>query len=100
MTHYRSPGLVQTVLKFLVQSKCGSTNIKYFSYFKKWCQFIESHGAAALPASSMHIAFYLTDLIDQKAYYSVICSSVYSIKWAHALRNRFDPTNNTFLLIY
>lgn len=40
----------------------------------------------------MHIALYLTSLIDNKSTSSVIDSVIYSIKWAHILHGFDDPT--------
>lgn len=81
----------------IVKSKSKNTNDKYFHYFKKWESFIKANGGSALPASPIHIALYLTDLIDKQYSYSVISASVYSIKWAHSLKNLPDPTNNMFV---
>lgn len=83
--------------EFIVMAKSDSTNVKYLSYFKKWEQFILSKGGSALPASPIHIALYLTDLMDKRVSSSVISSTVYSIKWAHSLRNLPDPTENLFV---
>jgi len=78
----------------LVYSRSDNTNIKYLSYFNKWKSFISSKGGLAVPASPIHVALYLTDLIDKHVSSSVISASLYSIKWAHSLRNLPDPTAN------
>ena len=80
---------------YLVTSR--SDNTKYFSYFKKWENFIKIQGGCAIPASQIHLALYLTDLMDKHYSYSVISASLYSIKWAHSMENLQDPTNNAFV---
>ena len=82
---------------FLVNSKSDNTSAKYFNYFRKWEHFITAQGGSALPASPIHVALYLTDLIDKQYSFSVVSSSLYSIKWAHSLKNCTDPTNNAFV---
>lgn len=89
--------LSSKMAEFIVKSKSDNTNAKYFHYFKKWETFISSMGGSAIPASPVHVALYLTDLIDKKHSYSVISSTLYSIKWAHSLKNLADPTNNSFV---
>lgn len=78
-------------------SKSDNTNAKYFAYFRKWEKFILAQGGCAIPASPIHVALYLTDLIDKHYSYSVVAASLYSIKWAHSLKNLKDPTNNAFV---
>ena len=90
-------GLLEKMADLLVLSKSSSTNIKYLSYFKKWEQFITSNGGSAMPASPIHVALFLTDLIDKKASYSVISATAYSIKWVHSLHNQINPTNNSYV---
>ena len=50
---------------YLVTSRSDNTNVKYFSYFKKWENFIKIQEGCALPASPIHVALYLTDLMDK-----------------------------------
>jgi integrase len=82
---------------FLVMSRSDSTNVKYLSYFKKWEQFITSKGGSAIPASPIHLALNLTELIDKSASSSIIASTVYGVKWVHSLRNLPDPTDNLYI---
>ena len=82
---------------YLVTSRSDNTYVKYFSYFKKWESFIKIQGGCAIPASPIHVALYLTDLMDKHYSYSVISASLYSIKWAHSMKNLQDPTNNAFV---
>ncbi|XP_063420589.1 uncharacterized protein LOC134705803 [Mytilus trossulus] len=50
-----------------------------------------------LPANPVHVALYLTYLIDKHCSPTVIDSAVYSIKWAHELNGFNDPTNNSYV---
>lgn len=81
----------------LVKSKSDSTVSKYYSYFKKWEDFITSKGGVAIPAEPIHVALYLTELIDKQSSSSIVSNVVYSLKWAHSLRNLHDPTDNLFV---
>ena len=81
----------------LTYAKSDSTNTKYLSYFNKWKSFIEPKGGSAIPASPIHVSLYLSEMIDKKCSYSVISSTVYSIKWAHVLQGIDDPTENSFV---
>ena len=82
---------------FLVKAKSDSTNAKYMTYFKRWEAFITSKGGSAVPASPVHVALFLTEMMDKKQSFNVISSTVYSIKWAHSLRDLPDPTDNLFV---
>ena len=90
-------GLSTKMAGFLVASKSDNTNKKYYIYFTKWERFISEKGGSAIPASPIHIALYLTELMDKHSSNSVISTTVYSIKWAHSLKNLPDPTNNLFV---
>jgi hypothetical protein len=81
----------------LSDSRSDNTNVKYLSYFKKWENFIKEKGGNSVPASPIHIALYLTDLLDKMNSASVISATVYSIKWAHGLKGLPDPTDNLFV---
>lgn len=89
--------LTRSMYGHLLKSRCESTNKKYFGAFCRWEQFIKSEGGAALPGEPIHVALYLTKLIDQKQSVSVIQSALYSIKWAHKIRGLQDPTDNHFV---
>ncbi|VDI40637.1 Hypothetical predicted protein [Mytilus galloprovincialis] len=82
---------------FIVESKAENTSKKYFYGFKRWKTFINEHNMSELPANPVHVALYLTYLIDKHCSPSVIDSAVYSIKWAHELNGFNDPTNNSVL---
>lgn len=81
----------------LLCSKSDSTNKKYFLCFKRWEQFISSHGHSPLPACPIHVALYLNHLLENNSSFSVVSSAVYSIKWVHNLHCFPDPTTNSFV---
>ena len=89
---------------YLVTSRSDNTNVKYFIYFKKWENFIKIQGGCAIPASPIHVALYLTDLMDKHYSYSVISASFYSIKWAHSMLIRYlsitDQSISSFAYLF
>ncbi|XP_072169816.1 integrase/recombinase xerD homolog [Diadema setosum] len=85
----------------LVQSRSDGTSNKYYSSFRKWEAFITAEGGRAIPAEPIHVALYLTSLIDAGKSPSVVQSAMYAIKgpkWAHGMRGLEDPTTNNFVL--
>ena len=50
-----------------------------------------------MPASPIHVALFLVELLESGATYSVVCNIVCSLKWAHDMNGRIDPTNNAFV---
>ncbi|CAC5406318.1 unnamed protein product [Mytilus coruscus] len=69
-----------------------ATGIGYGGYL--WERFILKEGGQSLPANPIHVALYLTKLIDTGSSYSVIQSAFYGIKWAHTVQGLLDPTEN------
>jgi len=90
--------LTSKMADYIVQSRSDNTSTKYLGYFNKWKSFIEDKGLSPILASPVHVALYVTDLIDKNVSSSVISATVYSIKWAHSLKNLPDPTNNPFVV--
>ena len=82
---------------YIVNSRSDNTAKSYFNAFKRWELFINSHGFNALPALPVHIALYLTHLLDTGATCNTVNSAVYGIKWVHELNNYTDPTNNSYV---
>jgi hypothetical protein len=82
---------------YLLKSRSENTNSKYFITFKSSDRFITLEGGKALPATPIHVALYLTYLLDNGSSCSVIQSTVYDIKWAHNLQGLQDPTDNSFV---
>ncbi|XP_063397693.1 uncharacterized protein LOC134682015 [Mytilus trossulus] len=82
---------------FLLNSRSNNTNKTYFSSFNRWSAFIKEHGFNNLPAAPMHVALYITNLIDKNCSPNVINSAIYSLKWVHELNGFADPTDNSFV---
>ena len=83
--------------ELLICSKSDNTVKFYFNAFKRWERFISLHGHDALPAQPIHVALYLTDLINNGSTYHPAYNAVYGIKWAHEINGLKDPTTNTFV---
>ena len=82
--------LASKMSSFLINSKTENS-------FKRWDNFIKRQGFCALPAQSIHVALYITHLLDSGASYNTVNSAVYSIKWAHRLNNLTGPTYKSFV---
>ena len=81
----------------LTQARSQATTTKYLYAFRRWEAFIEAEGGQAIPAEPIHVALYISSLIDQGVSLSVIQTAVYGIKWAHNIRGSSDPTSNEFI---
>ena len=85
------------MIRYLLQSRSDNTVNNYFGAFRRFEKIIETCGGTALPAEPIHVALYLTKLIDNGASHSVIQTVFYAIKWAHDISNFNDPTDNSFV---
>lgn len=83
--------------KYIYHSKAENTNKKYYNSFKHFNEFCQSKGFCSKPANSIHVAMYITELLDKKVSYSVISAAYYSIKWMHNVNDFHDPTENAFV---
>lgn len=90
-------GLSRSLSSHLLDARSDSTVKKYFYGFKKWDKFITDYNFVSLPASPVHVALYLTHLLDSGFKFSSISTAVYSIKWAHEMCGKTDPTSNSFV---
>ncbi|XP_041453197.1 uncharacterized protein LOC121406245 [Lytechinus variegatus] len=91
-------GQAAEISRYLVDSRSEGTTNNYFCSFKKFEEFINAEGKRALPAEPIHIALYLTSLIDACKSSTVIQGALYAIKWAHKLKGLADPTTNGFVV--
>jgi hypothetical protein len=82
---------------FLMQSKADSTVKKYGGAFSHFQTFCDSNGFSSNPARSIHVAMYLTGLIDQGKSDHVVSSAVYAIKWVHNINDLPDPTESNIV---
>ncbi|KAK3107576.1 hypothetical protein FSP39_017560 [Pinctada imbricata] len=81
----------------LLCSRSENTCKSYSNGFKKWQRVISVQGHSALPAHPVHIALYLTHLLDSGASSNTVNLAVYCIKWVHGLNGYSDPTDNSFV---
>lgn len=89
--------LVHKMTTNLLDSKSDNTAKSYYYSFKKWKDFISEKGYKDIPAQPIHVALYITHLMDKGASVNTVNSVIYSIKWVHELYNLTDPTNNSYI---
>ncbi|XP_060064989.1 uncharacterized protein LOC132545330 [Ylistrum balloti] len=82
---------------YVLSSKADNTVSKYYGGFRRWSQFITREGGCALPGQPIHVALYLTHMLDTGCSHSVLTTALYSIKWAHGISGMSDPTENCFV---
>lgn len=100
--HLNAAGIQDDVLakkmsSYLLCAKSDNTVKKYYSSYKRWQIFCQRSQFVSTPAQPIHVAIYLTELLDSKVSHSVITSAMYAIKWVHKLNNFYDPTDNAFV---
>ncbi|XP_033757058.1 uncharacterized protein LOC117339517 isoform X1 [Pecten maximus] len=89
--------LANSMSTHILKSRGDNTVSKYYGSFRRWERFINTEGGSAIPAQPVHVALYLTSLIDKNCSVSVIQSAIYGIKWAHSIRGMNDPTDNHYI---
>ena len=89
--------LTGSLAKHIVGSRSDNTSSSYVHAFKRWENFISAQDLPALPAHPIHVALYLTHILDSGASCNVVNQAVYAIKWAHNLNGLSDPTENSFV---
>ena len=82
---------------YMLDSKAEATNNKYFGHYKRFKSFCVSKGFSHKPADPIHVAIYLTHLLDSKVSFHVISAAFYSIKWFHVMNDLSDPTLNSWV---
>ncbi|XP_071166253.1 uncharacterized protein [Mytilus edulis] len=71
--------------ELLLNSKSDNTVKSYFYAFRRWEKFITEHGQDALPAQPVHVALYLTNLLNNGSTSHPVSNALYGIKWAHEI---------------
>ena len=89
--------LATKMANYMLDSKSESTNNKYFGHYKRFKSFCVLKGFPYKPAQSIHVAIYLTHLLDSKVSFHVISAAFYGIKWFHTMNNLPDPTQNNWV---
>ncbi|VDI18026.1 Hypothetical predicted protein [Mytilus galloprovincialis] len=87
----------QQFLKFRLIAEVTTQSNLILMLLKRWERFISLHGHVALPAQPVHVALYLTDLVNNGSTYHPVYNAIYGIKWAHEINSLKDPTTNTFV---
>ncbi|KAK3107923.1 hypothetical protein FSP39_025264 [Pinctada imbricata] len=89
--------LCNRMCDYMLQCRSEQTKSKYFSLFSRWEQFASSKSVNAIPANPIHIALFITSLLDSGSSYGVISAVKYSVKFVHSLHGYDDPTDNPFI---
>ena len=83
---------------YMLESKAKATNNKYFGHYKRFKSFCVSKGFSHNPADPIHVAIYLTYLLDSKVSFHVISAAFESIlKWFYVMNDLPDPTLNNWV---
>ena len=62
--------------RFLISSTRDGTTKSYMHSFNRWRKFSLQHGHSDIPAQRVHIALYITHLLDIGASYSTVNSAI------------------------
>ncbi|CAG2245831.1 unnamed protein product [Mytilus edulis] len=81
---------------FLLDSRSNNTNKTYFSSFNRWSTLIKELCFNNLTADPIHVALYITNLIDKNCSPNIINGAIYSSKWVQ-LDSFAGPTDNSFV---
>ena len=81
--------------RFLMCSRSDGTTKSYMHSFNRLRKFILQHGHSDIPAQPVHIALYITHLLDNGTSYSSVNFAIYSIKWMHEIKGHMYPTGNS-----
>ncbi|XP_052220347.1 uncharacterized protein LOC127837384 [Dreissena polymorpha] len=78
----------------LLDSRAETTVSKYSYQVKLFKTFCADKQFSTLPAHAIHVALYLSNLIDAGKSDSVVSAAFYGIKWYHNINDLQDPTDN------
>ncbi|VDI39681.1 Hypothetical predicted protein, partial [Mytilus galloprovincialis] len=98
--YWRSAGIkLDNTVKETVQDRGIEVGSYMYELYPKMCELlINSKRHTSLPAQPVHVALYLTHLLNN---YNSTChpvsNAVYGIKWAHEINGLNDPTSNSFV---
>ena len=90
--------LIEHMSSYIINSRSDNTAKSYYYSFNRWSTFAKKHSFDVLPAQFVHIALFITHLLDSGATHNTINSIIYSIKWVHGMCNKSDPTNNSYVV--
>lgn len=81
----------------ILASRADTTVDKYSHHVKHFKDFCASKGFSYLPAQSIHVAMYLSSMIDTGKSDKVISAMFYAIKWYHNINDLKDPTDSSIV---
>ena len=88
-------GKMPLVASLVSESRSSSTVKGYFSAFMRWKSWARQNDIEeCLPARSIHVAVYLSCLVEQSKTPSPITQAFYGIKWAHSVISVPSPTDS------
>ncbi|XP_060582388.1 integrase/recombinase xerD homolog [Ruditapes philippinarum] len=82
----------------ILHSRADGTISKYYSHVKQFKEFCSKHGFQAYPAFPIHVAMYLSELIDLHKSDTVVSAAFYAIRWLHEINDLTDPTKNAIVI--
>ena len=91
--------IIDTMAIQMVSARADTTVTKYCYQIRAFDDFCEKKGISSRPACSIHVAMYLSQMIDAGKSDKVISSSLYAIKWLHRMNDYPDPTINSTVLM-
>lgn len=89
--------VVDRMATHILASRAEGTVTKYTQQVKQFNDFCDFKGLSYNPAQSIHVAMYLSHLIDMGKSDSVITSAFYAIKWLHDINGHMDPTDSSIV---
>lgn len=89
--------VISRMATHVLSSKADNTVTKYSQQTKVFKEFCSSKGFPYNPAQSIHVAMYLSTLIDEGKSDSVITAAFYGIKWFHNINDTTDPTESAIV---
>lgn len=79
------------------QVKVIIPTVLFNDYRLRWEVFIKAQGHSALPSSPIHVALYLTHLLQTESSQHPVNNAVNAIKWAHECAGFTDPTKISYV---
>lgn len=86
--------VINKMTKQLLSSRANGTVAKYSYAVKAFQAFCDSRNFKHTPAHSVHLAIYLSHLIDEGKSDKIVSAAFYAIKWLHQLHDLPDPTSD------
>ncbi|VDI45452.1 Hypothetical predicted protein [Mytilus galloprovincialis] len=75
--------------------ECPHATVQHTNKIKGGKNSLHRHGQDALPAQPVHVALYLTNLLNNGSTSHPVSNALYGIKWAHEVSGLLDPTTKS-----